>query len=208
MRCFPVLFAFTEADHWRPGIGDPTVVGWVTVLAYCIAMIVCCQSAKRAVMVKRDGREFIFWSILAISMLLLGINKQLDLQTWLTLAGKDLALSEGWYKHRRPVQLVFIIFVAFAGAAGYLGMSRLVQRRRAELRLPLLGFFFVICFVVVRAASFHHIDQFLKFDIGGFRMNWLLELGGISLVIIGALRPRIRARTTMPRGMMREARFQ
>jgi len=201
-----VLFAFTEADHWRPGIGDPTFIGWLTVVAYFVAMVLSFQATKRA-LEKRDGRQYIFWWILGVSMLLLGINKQLDLQTWFTLKGRQLALSEGWYNHRRPVQLVFILFIAFVGMAGFFTMSWLVRRRRTELRLPLIGFFFVICFVIVRAASFHHIDEFLKFDIGGLRMNWILELGGICLVILGALRPRWRARTEVRPRMMREVRF-
>jgi hypothetical protein len=208
MRCIPVLFAFTEADHWRPGIGDPTFIGWLTVVAYFVAMILSFQTAKRAAVVKRDGRQFIFWSILCVSMLLLGINKQLDLQTWVTLEGRQLALSGGWYNHRRPLQLIFILFVTLVGMTGYFTMSWLVQRHRKELRLPLMGFFFVICFVIVRAASFHHIDQFLKFDIGGIRMNWVLELGGICLVIVGAWHPRWRARTEIRPRVMREARLR
>jgi hypothetical protein len=143
---------------------------------------------------KDAGARVVFWSILAMSMLLLGINKQLDLQTWFTLEGKKLALSEGWYNHRRPVQLAFIVFILVAGMAGFATMWRLVHRHGSELWLPLLGLFFVICFVIVRAASFHHIDQFLKYDVGGMRMNWLLELGGICIVAIGAALPRLRER--------------
>jgi hypothetical protein len=42
--------------------------------------------------------------------------------------------------------------------------------------------FLLLTFIVVRAISFHHVDVFLKSGIAGLRMNWLLELGGISLV--------------------------
>src|SRR3569833_3825399 len=101
MRCFPIFLGFTDADHWRPGIGDPTVVGWVTVIAYAVAAVLCLQSALRILHVKDAGPRVVFWSVLAVIMLLLGINKQLDLQTWFTLEGKKLALSEGWYNHRR-----------------------------------------------------------------------------------------------------------
>jgi hypothetical protein len=40
------LFAFTEDDHWEPGIGDPTFVGWVTVVAYVIAAYLCWRAAR------------------------------------------------------------------------------------------------------------------------------------------------------------------
>jgi hypothetical protein len=45
------------------------------------------------------------------------------------------------------------------------------------------GLFLLLTFIVVRAISFHHVDVFLKSGIAGLKMNWLLELGGISLVV-------------------------
>ena len=42
--------------------------------------------------------------------------------------------------------------------------------------------------VQVRAISFHHVDLILKMTVSGVRMNWFLELGGIALVWIAAIR--------------------
>src|SRR4051812_24787616 len=39
---------------------------------------------------------------------------------------------------------------------------------------------FLVTFVLVRAASFHHIDALLGY--GRVRLNWVLELSGIILV--------------------------
>ena len=50
------------------------------------------------------------------------------------------------------------------------------------------GTVFLICFVAIRAASFHHIDRFIGIRLAGMRMNWILELGGIGLVAYGAVR--------------------
>ena len=44
----------------------------------------------------------------------------------------------------------------------------------------------VMGFVVIRAASFHHVDAFLASRLGGLRWNWILELGGILIVAVGA----------------------
>jgi hypothetical protein len=46
----------------------------------------------------------------------------------------------------------------------------------------------------VRAASFHHVDQLINFHFAGVRMNWVLELGAISLVSMGALNAGKRTR--------------
>ena len=36
--------------------------------------------------------------------------------------------------------------------------------------------------------SFHHFDVFLKSAHLGVRMNWVLELGGIFMIALAALR--------------------
>ena len=56
----------------------------------------------------------------------------------------------------------------------------------AALRLSTIGSLMVIAFVVIRAASFHHVDQVINFRLGGVRMNWVLELGAIAVVAAGA----------------------
>src|SRR5438105_1302226 len=94
MRFLPLL-AFTKGDQWRPGIGDPTFIGWLTVVAYAGAAVLCIRDALRE---KEAPARRAFWSILGVMMILLGINKQLDLQTWLTITGRRIALTEGWYE--------------------------------------------------------------------------------------------------------------
>ena len=182
-----VMFAFTDGDVWRPGIGDPTVMGWVTVAAYFGAALL---SLRRAVESRRRGtapERTIFWGILTAFLVFLGINKQLDLQTLLTLTGRNIFIELGLYDYRRVVQAIFVVAVGIAGVASALVMRGLVRRRK-DLRLPLIGFVLLVVFVVVRAASFHHIDQLINFRFAGIRMNWVLELGAIALLALGASR--------------------
>lgn len=184
---FAPLLAFTDADGWHAGIGDPTLVGWITVAAYFAAAFTCFRAAGLSHgNYQRESRAF--WKLLALGLVLLGINKQLDLQTWLTLTGKKIAQSQGWYENRRPVQVIFILVVAMVTAAVFFGMLRLVRHQSGWVRLALAGMAFLGGFIVIRAASFHHVDQMLRHDIGGFRLNWLLELGGIGMIGYGAWR--------------------
>jgi hypothetical protein len=44
----------------------------------------------------------------------------------------------------------------------------------------------LLTFIAIRAASFHHFDRFIGHEVGGVRMNWILELGGISLIAANA----------------------
>ncbi len=181
------MLAFTVRDHWRPGIGDPTFLGWLTTVAYFAAALLCGVAARSARANRLPG-ERMFWLAFVAFMTALGINKQLDLQTWFTLFGKHLAQQEGWYMERRLVQAVFILLITLAGLALTILLWKLARRTVREYRLALLGGIFLGCFIVVRAASFHHVDQMLGWRFGYVRLNHCLELGGILLVALAALR--------------------
>ena len=49
-----------------------------------------------------------------------------------------------------------------------------------------IGTTLVIGYVLIRAASFHHVDRFIGRTILGFRWNWILEMGGIALVLFAS----------------------
>jgi hypothetical protein len=183
------LLAYTDGDQWRLGIGDPTLMGWVTVLAYFVTAVICLKVAMSEA--KREGkwrsREPLFWVLIFCAMLLLGINKQLDLQTWLTLTVRKISRNQGWYEYRRPVQVLFILFLIICSGVACRFIFALGRKKLRQNGFALMGIIFVACFVIARAASFHHVDLFLKSEVAGVRMNWVLELLGIGLILMNAL---------------------
>ena len=70
--------------RWSPGIGDPGPVGWLTVIAYLAA---AGFSVSLGAKHERGALERAFWTISGVGLLFLAINKQLDLQSFLTAAG-------------------------------------------------------------------------------------------------------------------------
>src|SRR5262245_63104416 len=111
------IFAEVAADgRWRPGIGDPTPLGWLTVAAYAVAAALCARAALRE---GRSGPRGFWWG-LAAALALLGVNKQLDLQTLLMQVSRDLARAQGWYDRRQAYQRLFIGGVAVAALAASL----------------------------------------------------------------------------------------
>lgn len=170
---------------WSPTIGDPTLMGWFTVVAYFATSWLCWRASRgEARVAQRAGAEqpSRWWTFLFVVLVALGINKQLDLQTLLTELAKVTARMGGWYEERRVVQVAFIGLVGLFGAAGLVLTWWLTRREGRAVRLALLGLVFLSAFIVVRAASFHHVDILLRL---GF--NWLLELGGIGIIAAGAL---------------------
>jgi hypothetical protein len=184
------IIAETVEGRWRPGIGDPTVLGWVTVAAYLVAALGCFRAAWREApaALGLPARPARFWLVLCGLLVLLAINKQLDLQTLFTQTARDLLKSVRLYGERRPLQIGFIAFVALV-CAGAVSVFFWSARKMFRARwLAFVGTVFIFGFVTVRAASFHQVDVFLAARIGGMKWNWVLELGGITAVAVSAFR--------------------
>lgn len=178
---------------WQPKIGDPSIMGWVTVGAYLATFFLCLLVLLRALPASRAAR--VFWLMLAILMLFLAFNKQLDLQSFATAAARCLAKMQGWYDNRQVFQ---IIVIAGLGLASLLVGLLFLWALRNDIRsnaLALTGMVFVFGFVLIRAVGFHFFDQIINLQIGPIRMNWILELSGlvlISLNAVGLLRHRTK----------------
>lgn len=185
--------------NWSPGIGDPTFGGWITVVLYLLASLSCWKTARTLPLADQPAsQERRAWKAIAAAFLALGINKQLDLQSALTEIGRILALSEGWYGSRRDVQLAFIIFVATLCLITGVILVVWVHNAPAVSRVALIGTTLVLGFVLIRAASFHHIDRFIGTRILTLRWNWILEMGGISVVLLAS-----ELRRKKPNGLAR-----
>lgn len=184
----PLLLAATVDGRWQPGLGDPGPMGLATTASYLAAGALCLHRARTSYRHPALRRKPCwFWLTCGLLMLALGVNKQLDLQTLFTDIGRQWAIAGGWYEDRRAVQGLFIKGLAAAGAGVLLFALWFLRGARAHYYLALFGLAFTGCFVIVRAASIHHVDQFLGFDIAGVRMNWVFELGGILAVAAAAL---------------------
>jgi hypothetical protein len=167
-----------DDGRWHPGIGDPTLIGWFTVLAYGLAALLCYGSGKRFANTPK-GR---FWWGLALVMLALGINKQLDLQSWFTELGRDLALQYGWYGQRRLVQILFIATLLVSAILAWLFLLKQWSNWDKYSRNATYGLVLLIVFVIARATSFHHVDILLGLNLGGLSINGILELSGIGTI--------------------------
>ena len=193
-------------ERWAPGIGDPSLMGWVTVACYAIAAVACLRAAapyaaapyaaaphsgaQRAggegASSNRNSRTF--WLILAVMLAALGVNKQLDLQSLLTQVVRDLAKARGWYEQRRAMQGWFVAGVALVGVS--ILSSGMLHLRRADggRRLAFGGLVLIFAYVLMRAASFHHMDWAINQTLLSVKVNWIVEIGGLILVTLGAHR--------------------
>jgi hypothetical protein len=171
--------------NWKPAIGDPTAIGWVITVAYFVAAFFCWKAGLAEKKSVNNGKASnqVLWFGLSALLLVLEINKQLDLQTLVISLGQGIAKENGWYGIRREVQAAFVML---AGLFGFLLLFGLLWRLRKCWRqywLILSGLLFIIVFVLIRAASFNHVDYLLSRwrVIGPVKMKYVAELGGIML---------------------------
>lgn len=196
MRRFPADLSVSEPPRWHLGVGDPNALAWVTVGLYVVAAalaFLACRSAGEAArrLQTSDQLEAAaqrslgrFWLLIGVSMVGMGANKQLDLQSLLIQIVRDRALRDGWYHDRGQYRLkvfALALVVGLAVAAALLYAFRHILRRVA---LALVGVALLALFVAVRATRLDDSD-----NIGTTtRPHALLEIIGISVIIGAALR--------------------
>ncbi len=169
---------------WSPRIGDPGVLGWLTVAVYGVTILLCILAALRSV--EREQR--VFCALLALVLFPLMINKQLDLQTGLTEVARCLAHAQGWYEMRGVVKLWFVAIFGTGLLAAVFLAFRALMPRMARVWPGFLGVACLAGFVLLRAAEIHAFSFDLNDLLYKYGINVALEFGGIALVAAHAIR--------------------
>jgi len=172
---------------WKPGIGDPTFIGWFAVFAYFSVAALCAHVASRLDRRTRDLQRRAWW-ILALVLVALGINKQLDLQGLLMEWGRSFAHQHGVYEKRRILQMIFLALLAIASLTVGVLWFRINRHHWREQGYMLVGSVFLVTFVLLRAASFHHFQEFLAFPLGGVKLHRVIELFALAWLAASAFK--------------------
>jgi len=176
--------------HWRPGIGDPTFMGWFITAAYLTTSVfcgICAWRTDRIPPIRRSRHHRLFWWGLAVIMLIMDINKQLDFQCLFIAIIKKMVLNQGWYSQRQVVQVCFIACIAIFGLVLLMWLGWKLKRLWRQYGLALFGILLLITFVAIRAAPLNHVAGFRGWQPVMGLINSILEFAGIGLVGISAL---------------------
>ena len=184
------IFEIIKSVQWQPHIGDPTLFGWLTVLAYLLAALACAICAWRADEIFGDEHVWqhrLIWGVMAAGLLFLGMNKQLDLQSWFTAVIKAIAWEKGLYDLGRRAQVYFIAGMALISVVIFGLIAWMFRHVWRHYWLLLLGLVFIARFIIVRAAGFYGValPRLSQFT-GGFRITWMLEIAGALVIGLAA----------------------
>lgn len=201
----PLLFYMTQSG-WKPGFGDNDWLGWTITAAYFLVSLLCVAAFRdevRSFRVVRRLQRPAFWLILTALLVLLGINKQLDLQTWVQSTGDHLVQSEGLESHRLGLKVLSLLTLGLAGLGITLAMLLYIGRQWRLYLLAFVGLLYLGVFIVLRAAS--SISFLGEINEKYYEsIHLLLELCGILMIGISAARAvyretrRFKSRTTRP----------
>ena len=176
-----------QSIDWRPAIGDPTVLGWTLVATHAVGAFLCLRAA--AIDRARIGyRGADFWQLLAAVLAFLAVNKQLDFQTLLTEIARAAAETNGWHGHRRMVQFFFVYGLLAIGGAGLAVFVLRLRRLEPPRQWAAFGAVSLGLYVLLAAADFHHMEEFLPLTRGWRAIKVALEFSGAALIAVGAVK--------------------
>ena len=161
---------------------DRTTFAWIIVVLYFAG-----AGASFWAWFGAESRERRFWLATAILLVLLGLNKELDLQNVLTQNARAIVRYLDLYDQRRLMQGGFLLILGTAGLVAMVFLASWLRRASLPARTAAAGVVLLFAFVVMRAASFHHIDRWVTIDVAGLRSGWWLELAGIAVIGVSAL---------------------
>jgi len=178
--------------------GHLTSLGWTMFALYLIAALFSFRAAasvcrQRSVVSSQWSSETgRLWLWLGVILAALGLNKQFDLQTRLIELGRQIAGRENLSANRAGLHVLFFLgfmLLVLAFLAGVmLRFSAEVARFARQLPLAATGCILVCAYIVIRAASIDGVDLMLGVDFERIPFLWLLEAGGLLLIIVQALR--------------------
>ena len=176
-------FLTCAKTSWSPVIGDPTALGWLTTGLLCLAAYLSLRCAHSPVFAGRERRfERWFWLSTAVFLVLLTLNKQLDLQTYLLAVGRCIARAQGWYGARRSVQFIAAIITTGMVGAWVLWIMIGLRRSLPNMWLELSGIAALGLFFTLRLFEIFHVIDSQSIDLE----LRLLEMTGPILLIVAA----------------------
>ncbi len=194
------LLAEITTQGWRPGGVHLSTIQVLTISAYLVVALICAWALRVARIGSQQAAEygskdrraktrsaayrasFSFWAILTLLFVFLGVNKQLDLDGWFTEAGRQFAIKQGWYDIRWQIQEPMVVGITVIGVsllALVLAITRSLLPRHI---LAFAGTLTLVAFLILKALSFHQLDNLLDRELASMQIRTIIEWLGIGCV--------------------------
>jgi hypothetical protein len=178
--------------------GQLTALGWTMFALYLVAALlsfraaVSVRSHSSAVSRQQSSETSRIWIWLGAVLTALGLNKQLDLQTRLIEFGRYLAHQANLLPFLPGLHVLFflgfVLAITMLFAVAMLRLRAVIGTFGRQLPLAAGGCALICTYILIRAASIDSVDRMLGYDWDTIPFLWLLEAGGLLLIIAQAFR--------------------
>jgi len=177
--------------------GHLTALGWTNFALYMVAAVLSFRAAAsvRSQSSADSGRQSSetgrVWFWLGVILAGLGLNKPLDLQTSLIEFGRQIAARENLSAQAAGLHVLFLLAFALVLIALFIVVMirfpAAVASFVRQMPLAAAGCVLVCAYIVIRAASIDSVDLMLGIHLERIPFLWLLEAGGLLLIIVQGL---------------------
>ena len=181
-----ILNEALSMGHWKAYRGDPTFVGWTLTCFYLVLGLLClsCTGVNDRSRSRPLSTIYAwFWWLMTALVILIGMNKQLDLQIFLTDIGRAYSTAQGWYEQRKPVQIQMLAICATVvlGTVEWIGYK--IRKAPKTTWTAGLGLVVLIFMFLLKGVSLKTMEHALSHRFLGLHLNELIE--GLGIVCIG-----------------------
>jgi predicted RNA-binding Zn-ribbon protein involved in translation (DUF1610 family)/uncharacterized membrane protein YhaH (DUF805 family) len=164
--------------------GDPTILGWLITLLYLVLSLQSYLKLKKQPSHVEDTR---FWWVLLLFFLVLGINKQLDLQTDVLALLKHFASDAGLQSKKTFLKVSFVSLFACLLAIFLWMTKRSLTSSVKKHKVVWLGIVLLLLFVFARVVIFNKLLDNDK-QLLAEHLSALSELFALLIIAYGIMR--------------------
>ncbi len=178
-----------DNGYWLKKWGDPTLMGWGITVCYALVGCLClyCTGYLDSRRTPPISHLYAwFWWIMAVSLMLLAINKQLDLQMLLADIGRAFTKHQGWYAQRRPVQIRILVLGVSVGFACLQEIGYRLKGAPRSTGFALWGVVLLGINVLIHLVSLHWMERVLSLSVLGLTVGTGFEIFTILWIAASA----------------------
>jgi len=162
---------------------DPTAIAWGCALAYVVAGTLCGLAGTRSRLAPgRSRTDRGIWMALGVILVLLGLNKQLDLHTIFVHGGRDAACVLGFYNYKRQIEALFFLVVTTGIVAILWHQRRRLAGFAGAHRAVVAGLGLIAVYTVTRFATIMHLAERWQILVDESPIFIAFELAGSLLI--------------------------
>lgn len=169
-------------DGWWDIWGDPLLSGTVFTVSYGVSALLMFRVSSRF-----ETRERLYWRLCGGLFLVQLVNTNLDLHALIWTTGRCLAHAQGWYEHRKDVQILFLVGIAVVVALILLTVLVVFWQTIFRSLLLTVGVTIALGFTMAKGVNYHGLEQYYGRAVGPFQVADFIEYSGIVLTFLAML---------------------